>query len=221
MDDIILYHGSRGGLVGDIKPSSRVLCDFGKGFYMGTDKMQAKALVSEKREPILYTLKFKLSEIPESRILVLEGQDWLNAVLAKRKLCEEFNRLPLAKKWRKEVEGYDVVIGKIADDKMLDAIERFTSYGMTDAALIQCLQSTNYGMQYVAKTDFACSKIAILAERTLQGAELQSAKEYARNARINAVHAVDDAIKSTRGKGMYLDEIVQAEQSKSKRLGKG
>ena len=33
---VLLYHGSKSGLVGDIKPISRERCDFGKGFYMGT-----------------------------------------------------------------------------------------------------------------------------------------------------------------------------------------
>ena len=42
MEDLILYHGSRGGLHGPIAPKSRVRCDFGKGFYMGTDENQAK-----------------------------------------------------------------------------------------------------------------------------------------------------------------------------------
>lgn len=207
MKDIILYHGSRGGIEGEIKPSSRVLCDFGKGFYMGTDKMQAKGLIAEKREPVLYTVKLKLSEIPENKILVLDGQDWLNAVLAKRKLCEEFNKLKLARSWSKKLEKYDVIVGKIADDKMLDAIERFSTYGMT---------STNYGEQYVAKTEFACSKIEILEEKVLKGAELQSAKDYAVKARIQAVHAIDDAIVSSRGKGMYLDEIVKKERMKER-----
>lgn len=33
---MLLYHGSKSGLVGDIAPISRKKCDFGKGFYMGT-----------------------------------------------------------------------------------------------------------------------------------------------------------------------------------------
>ena len=41
MEDIILFHGSRGGLQGDIQPQSRV-DDFGKGFYMGESQDQAK-----------------------------------------------------------------------------------------------------------------------------------------------------------------------------------
>ena len=33
---IILYHGSKSGIIGAIEPKSRKQCDFGKGFYMGT-----------------------------------------------------------------------------------------------------------------------------------------------------------------------------------------
>ena len=34
---ITLYHGSKEGIQGDIAPVSRVRCDFGRRFYMGTD----------------------------------------------------------------------------------------------------------------------------------------------------------------------------------------
>lgn len=71
MKDIILYHGSRGGIKGNIQPSSRELCDFGKGFYMGTNMAQAKSLVVEDANPYFYTLRLNLSKIPENRILNL------------------------------------------------------------------------------------------------------------------------------------------------------
>ena len=35
-DKMILYHGSKSGIQGKIKPASRDRCDFGTGFYMGT-----------------------------------------------------------------------------------------------------------------------------------------------------------------------------------------
>ena len=63
MKDIILYHGSRGGIKGKIKPVSRPKCDFGAGFYMGENKEQVKSLVIEDDEPIFYVLKLRLSEI--------------------------------------------------------------------------------------------------------------------------------------------------------------
>ncbi|MCI8597874.1 MAG: DUF3990 domain-containing protein [Lachnospiraceae bacterium] len=37
-DEILtLYHGSKSGIRGAISPISRERCDFGRGFYMGTD----------------------------------------------------------------------------------------------------------------------------------------------------------------------------------------
>lgn len=40
-DEIVtLYHGSKSGISSAIAPISRECCDFGKGFYMGTDRTQ-------------------------------------------------------------------------------------------------------------------------------------------------------------------------------------
>ncbi len=97
MNDIyILCHGSRGDLDGDIKPISRVRCDFGKGFYMGENEKQAKGLIVEDSSPILYTVKLKLSEISDNRILRLQEKDWIYAVLANRRRIQDFNELSIA-----------------------------------------------------------------------------------------------------------------------------
>lgn len=86
MEDKILFHGSRGGINGNIQPLSRFTCDFGKGFYMGTNIMQAKGIVSNDFDPYIYTLKFNLSEIPDNRILDLRNNDmWIYTILANRK----------------------------------------------------------------------------------------------------------------------------------------
>lgn len=99
MDDIILYHGSIGGLEGTIKPISRARCDFGVGFYMGDNEEQAKGLIVEDSSPVLYTLKFKLSEIPDNRVLKLQDKDWIYAVLANRRKIKDFSNLYIANYW--------------------------------------------------------------------------------------------------------------------------
>ena len=42
---VLLYHGSKSGITGAIAPNSRPQCDFGKGFYMGTEASQALTLI--------------------------------------------------------------------------------------------------------------------------------------------------------------------------------
>lgn len=54
---VTLYHGSKSGIVGDIAPSSREHCDFGKGFYIGTESAQLLTLICNYPDAKLYTVK--------------------------------------------------------------------------------------------------------------------------------------------------------------------
>lgn len=216
MQDVILYHGSRGGIEGGIKPVSRERCDFGKGFYLGENSMQVKGLVAGDAAPVFYEVKLKLSEIPENRILRLEGMDWIYTVLANRKKCEEFNKLDVAKKWRKKMNSYDVIVGPIADDRMNMAIQRFSEYVLTDKGLEQCLKSVEYGMQYVLKTEYACSKVEILSSHDLNDKEIDEADVYSRNMRIKCKDIVRDVSILYRNDGEYLDQIVKKELQRQK-----
>ena len=43
---VLLYHGSKAGIVGVIEPKSRKQCDFVQVFYMGTEPSQALTLIA-------------------------------------------------------------------------------------------------------------------------------------------------------------------------------
>jgi len=58
-------------------------------------------------------------------------------------------------------------------DSMKEALNAFYENSLTDEGLTACLQKVDYGLQYVAKTDFACSKIDVLSEKRLFGKEKQ------------------------------------------------
>ena len=53
-DRVLLYHGSKSGIEGPIEPKSRKQCDFGKGFYMGTDPGQALTLICDYEKSKFY-----------------------------------------------------------------------------------------------------------------------------------------------------------------------
>ena len=212
MKDIILYHGSRGGIEGKIKPCSRPRCDFGQGFYMRENPQQVKGLVVEDMEPIFYTLKFKLSEIPENKILILDKNEWLNTVLACRKKVPEFSSLDIAKNAIKNLKKYDVVIGPIGDDKMNDAMQAYADGYLTDKGLIACLQYVNFGNQVVALTEFACSKIEIISQREVVGKEADDVREYSRQKRAESRDIVNHIMRQYRGNGLYLDQLIESEK---------
>ena len=62
-ETITLYHGSKSGISGAITPISRERCDFGKGFYMGTDRTQPLTLNCNFPNAKIYTLSVNLSKL--------------------------------------------------------------------------------------------------------------------------------------------------------------
>ena len=54
---VLLYHGSKSGIEGDIAPLSRKQCDFGEGFYMGTESSQALTLICDYERAKFFRLQ--------------------------------------------------------------------------------------------------------------------------------------------------------------------
>lgn len=60
---VTLYHGSKSGIYNAIAPISRKHCDFGKGFYMGTNQIQPLTLICNYPKAKIYTLSVDLSNL--------------------------------------------------------------------------------------------------------------------------------------------------------------
>lgn len=212
-EKIILYHGSRGGIEGSIEPISRSRCDFGKGFYMGTNPEQVKGLVVEDAAPVFYTVEFDFSKIHPKNILILDGQDWLYTVLAFRKRSEEFSSLRMAEEYMEKAMAHDVVIGAIADDRMNDAVWEYSNYALTDKGLAACLSFIDYGYQIAAKTENACKAIRIVSSRDIFGKEADDIRRYTEQRRIMSCNAVTEMKKKYQRDGVYLNEIIDQERN--------
>ena len=181
---MILYHGSKSGIKGDIAPRSRDACDFGQGFYMGDLPDQPKGLIAELPDNRFYELDCDFAGL---KIKTFEEDtndqiDWALFIAYNRGLLEEKYR-NLCEKYRAYNENYDVIIGIIADDKMTQALQRFFMGELCDAALIEAMQKVSLGKQYVAKTKEACDKthIKILRESPLTHEEIKQAKAISQN----------------------------------------
>lgn len=209
MKSIVLYHGSRGGIVGQIAPRSRARCDFGEGFYMGTNPDQAKTLVSNDQAPYFYKVELDLTALQEDRILRLDGMDWAYFVLFNRGRLDSVKKSPLYKKCAKLASGKDIIVGPIADDAMNEVMTRFIHGDITDRAFLECIRSLDYGIQYVAKTAAACSCVTILEEKELYGKELDDAVLLSGIRRREGKEMADVMQRKYRREGRYFDEILQ------------
>lgn len=219
---LVLYHGSRGGIDGDIAPASRNRCDFGKGFYMGTNADQAKSLISNDPDPVFYTLKLDIGNIPRENIIELSGMEWAFFVLYNRKKLEEIKGTALYSRCRDLAKGKDLIIGPIADDAMNETMNRFLKGDITDKAFLESIRAIDYGIQYVAKTEKACRCIGIMSERDLTGTELSEAVSLANERRTEGHRVAEEIQRKFRREGRYFDEILKSQKRTLKNdIGRG
>ena len=202
----IFYHGSKKGITGDIAPISREECDFGQGFYTGTDTLQPLTLVCAEDKPKFYTVDFDLSNL---KILEVDiGMDWAMMIAYYRKQMERVKGSPIYEKYAHFADGYDVIVGYIANDRMYTELARFFNGTITDVALLKCLSALDLGKQYVAITQKACDQIKILEEHDLHLLERLALQDKSVERRAEGIVLADEIVKQYRREGKFFDEIL-------------
>ena len=206
MGCIKLYHGSKSGIRGDIHPISRDKCDFGRGFYMGTEKEQPLTLICNYADSKFYQLEFNLSGL---NVLDTDvGLDWALLIAYNRGKMENIKGTALYRKYKNMTEGYDVIIGAIANDRMFVVLDQFFSGGITDSALVHSLSALSLGKQYVAITDKACDQIKILEETCLTEVQRNELKIKSRSEREEGIRLAEQICRKYRREGRFFDEII-------------
>ena len=203
---LILYHGSKKGIVGDIAPISRSECDFGRGFYMGTSTLQPLTLVCAEDKPKFYTVQLDLTGL---KVLNVEiGLEWALLIAYYRKEMESAIGTEIYEKYANFAKGYDIIVGYIANDRMYTELSRFFNKTLTDTALIHCLSALDLGKQYVAITEKACKQIKVLKEENLSQLELAILRDMSVVRRKEGIALADEIEVKYRREGKFFDEIL-------------
>lgn len=208
---MILYHGSKSGIEGKIEPKSRSQCDFGKGFYMGTDPSQALTLICDYDKSKFYIVSVDLSEL--NTIEVPADIEWSMLVAYHRGRMEKIKGTALYEKYRDMSMDKDIIIGCIANDRMFYVIDNFFIGNVTDAALVGSLSALQLGKQYVAVTQKGCDAVRIEAEVEISHLERLFMKEVAEANRAKGVSLANDICKNYRREGLFFDEILERAQN--------
>ena len=206
-DRLLLYHGSKSGIEGSIKPKSRNNCDFGSGFYMGTDPGQALTLTCDYRES-----KFYIVSVCTKNLSVLDVPpdiQWAMLVAYHRNKMEKIIGTPLYNEYRDKTKDKDLIIGSIANDRMFYVIDNFFLGNITDKALVNSLSVLQLGKQYVAVSEKGCDAVRIEAEVNISYLERLFIQEVSEANRVRGVSAADKICKDYRRDGLFFDEILE------------
>jgi transcriptional regulator with XRE-family HTH domain len=206
-EGFLLYHASRKGLTGEIQPISRSKCDFGKGFYMGTEAIQPLTLVCNEEKPKFYQIRMNLDGLKVLDVEVV--LDWAMLIAYFRGYMEGEKETLVYDKYSHMADGYDVIAGYIANDRMYQVLTDFFERRITDAALIASLSALKLGRQYVAVTQKACDRIEIIGEKQLSRLELLALKEKSEVRRREGISLAERCVVEHRRDGRYFDEILK------------
>lgn len=207
-NSVLLYHGSKSGIKGNIEPKSRTKCDFGKGFYMGTDPSQALTLICDYDKSKFYIVSAAIDEL--EILNVSADLEWAMIVAYHRGRMDKIKGTAFYNKYHEMANKKDMIVGSIADDRMFYVIDNFFLGNITDAALVNSLSALELGKQYVAITQKACDAVKIECEVELSYLERQFLKDMAGENRNNGISLANEICKNYRREGMFFDELLDA-----------
>lgn len=207
-----LYHGSKAGIVGAIRPDSRAICDFGRAFYMGESREQPQTLICHAEQPKLYTL-----ELDDEGLTTLDlGSNlrWALFVAYNRGAMSGYADTPLFGKLAALADGVDLIRGRIANDRVFQAVQMFFEHTITLETLGEVLKVANLGNQVCAVSERACERIRIVDTHELSAAECAGLRLKSENQRTRARELTDRLIDSRRRMpGVYFDELCEQYRS--------
>lgn len=203
---VLLYHGSKSGINGAVEPISRKQCDFGSGFYMGTEPVQALTLICDFEKSKFYIVSVDTNELEQ--LDVPADIDWAMLVAFHRGKMEKIKETSFYNKYRSMAENKDLVIGSIANDRMFFVIDNFFVGTITDTALVNSLSALQLGRQYVAVSQKACDAVRIEKEIKISYLERLFLREVSAENRTKGVSLANDICKNYRREGKFFDEIL-------------
>ena len=204
-----LFHGSKNGIIGDIKPSSRCDCDFGTGFYMSESKHLCEAWVSDYKfgAPKVYELEFNDSNLKTYRFDI--DRDWY-LFIAYHRVYDKIEKYSKILEYIKKYDDYDLLIGTIVDDRLIYSLNEFFNNRINEKALMSCLDVFNYGLQYIAKSKKVCDRIKIINFEDLTD-DIRKNNNDEVNHRLESIKDVVEQVRVRyrNADSKYFDEILE------------
>lgn len=207
-EKITVYHGSRAGLQGAIRPDmSDGACDFGAGFYVGTDSDQPRTLICRGESPTLYTLSLELDGLKVHRFE--PNAEWALFVAYNRGKLEQYRDYAFYRRFAAIRAENDVIFGKIANDRLFTTLSMFFDGTIADVALVKSLSALNIGDQYCLTSAKACAQLTIVDEKRFVGMELERIQQRSDTQKRRAASESERLRREFRREGEFFDEILE------------
>lgn len=175
---------------------------------MGEQVQQPLTLVCHAAAPKIYEL-----ELDDDGLVARDFSSdtlWALFVACHRGAMSCYADTPLFRRLSGWGDGADILRGRIANDRVFQAVQMFFERTITLETLGEVLKAVNLGRQVCAVSERACSRIRILSERALDPAECENLRLRSERQRARAIELTDRIIDSRRRTdGIYFDELCE------------
>lgn len=166
--------------------------DFGAGFYTSLNDREYPIYLRCADNKIILN-KYRLVGIIENKLELKNDLKWLLVTAFHR---SNFSKRKKYHKLRDEIReviaGFDLIIGTISDDDFYSTIDDFIANGITDTVAIQVVQLIKFGIQYVFKSETACSKLEFLGYEEIHFEEILKYRQIKQLNRADMEESIDD-----------------------------
>ena len=206
-DSTLLFHGSDGGIVGDLSVDvNRGLKDFGNGFYTTDNLLQAENEVVNKRNGIVYAYRYSLEGL---NVYQFDDLVLWSLYIGYNRHFRFSDMPPKLLDIFAEIDSHDVIVGLMADDKSLRVYNDFKRYNLTAAFLIEILKHADYGKQFVFKTDKALRNLTFVSSYRLTKETREKSLNWGIRVRENMEHYLEDAKNKYLREGAVFSEVIE------------
>ena len=202
----VLFHGSKNGLSDITVSGSRNNCDFGNGFYLGQTYNQALSFVCEYDRASVYSFRYSLEGLECVEFDC--SLDWMLAICYFTGTIKKYAESERVQKVIKKIEGADVIIAPIADNKMFYVMSQFAEGEINADAAIHSLSASRLGLQYIFKTDRALKNLIPIERYYLSAPE----REDCRRALVLRGYEIDTKLKLAKREfrsGLFIEELLK------------
>lgn len=201
----VLFHGAKSPLSGPLNLShTRTDNDLGRAFYLGESYEQAAMYIAPSKCPYVYAFSFKDNGLKIKHYDLSEK--WMIIVAYSRGLLNNYLNKETVQSALKEIEGVDLIISPIADNRMYTLISRFSAGELTDMQTLASLAATNLGEQYAFKTKKALSHLEFLQEMYVPQNEKRELLERRDKLHSSSLDKSRLAQRENLGIGRYIDQ---------------
>lgn len=204
---MIVYHGSNSIVEHPDHTKGRSDTDFGQGFYATAAEIMAQKWAARKSSSVInvYDIDFTGLKVKKLKL----DEEWLGFVIANRQMEEPdvFN-------------GYDVIIGATADDKMFSTIENYENGYISGKDAIKILNNMDIGIQMCFRTQKAVDKLTFVKSYALSGKQKSEFKSLIREERKKANELTSKMMREAVNRREKLDisDLTIDEQKEIKKM---